>query len=211
MGRQRQQGKRSGGFHISQTLVNRAIAGEPAAQEELWQLLMSRVCNLTRSLGKRKGLPQPDIIDTAQEVLLRLVRQPEQLRNRHSMGAWLYTVVNRALIDAQRRLGRSHSKPFTDISSPEDDTRTTIADLFPGQEDDPAFLAHQREVLEEVQTFLGSLTKDQQVVFRLYRQGLTHKQIAERTNLPLHSVNNAISRTKIKLWQLLDKWGIRKP
>ena len=142
--------------------------------------------------------------------MLKLHQRPERLRELRSLVSWLHTVVKNALTDQVRRLARRRNRGVLSLSSTVGDDLSTGADLIPSNEDDPHDRAYQQEVLSDIAEFLQSLPKDRAEVFRLYRRGLSHKEIASETNLPMHTVNNIISRTKELLWKRLEKWGLAR-
>lgn len=212
MGRHYGEGVHFGKIHIPQELLDRALSGEAAARDELWRMLMSFVVALARAIGRRMRVRDPDILDVASEVVLRFYRRPESLRSVNHWNAWLSQVVRRALIDQVRRQARSREKLSIDASPPgREGSALTYVDILISPDGDPPDEAAAREIKAEVEALVRTMPRDRRVVWRLYRGGRTHKAIAERTQLPLHTVNNIISRMKLQIWRLLEKWNLKRP
>jgi len=98
-----------------------------------------------------------------------------------SLRAWLLTIVHHRAIDARRRLGR-HRETFG-LEAVEE----TLA--VPGVWDEVV----RRLERDEIRAAVGALPENQRHAIELaYFDGLTHREIAERTGLPLGTVKSRL-------------------
>lgn len=119
--------------------------------------------------------------DVVQEAFLSIWRAAERVdTTRGKLQSYVLTVVHRRAIDALRtRKG---------LAQPTDDP--------PDIKDERADVAARVEMVldaEAVRAALGGLPEEQKAVVEMaYYQGLTHVEIAEKTNLPLGTVKSRL-------------------
>ena len=119
--------------------------------------------------------------DVVQEAFLSVWRAAERIdTKRGKLQSYVLTVVHRRAIDALRtRKG---------LAQPTDDP--------PDIKDERADVAATVEMVldaEAVRAALGELPAEQKAVVEMaYYQGLTHVEIAEKTNLPLGTVKSRL-------------------
>ena len=133
-----------------------------------------------------------DAEDAFQATFLVLVKQLRTIRNRDSIGSWLYGVAARvsarARVEAAKR--RKHEQGtmrLAVVSAPDDDAHYG--------------LAVQEEVLRLPDRYRS-------VVVLCYWEGLTHEQVAARLACPLGTVRSRIARARDLLRKRLVRRGV---
>ena len=134
--------------------------------------------------------------ELVQEVFTRAWRHAERYDpSRASVRTWLYQIARHAIIDLRRRASVRPSLALHE-SSP---AREPV-----GESIEPAMLGWQ------VATALERLSTDHRQMIRLaHLQGLTMREIAERTNLPVGTVKSRTWYALRALRLVLEEMGIR--
>jgi RNA polymerase sigma-70 factor (ECF subfamily) len=136
--------------------------------------------------------------EIVQEAFLAVWRNPDRYdRSRGSVRSWLMGTVHHRAVDAVRR--EQAQRRRADQASA----------LGPGVEEDPVDdvlaaidLPRERRLVRKA---LGQLPDEQrEVIHRMYFDGLSQSQIAERTGLPLGTVK---SRTLLAMRRLRAHLG----
>lgn len=125
--------------------------------------------------------------DVAQEIFLRLWRQPESyVAQRGRFLTWLLSVTRNRAVDEVRKRGRRFRH---ETASPEQ-----LEQEFPtGDAHDPALAAQLAEERRTVRDALASLPPQQRQVIELaYYGGLTQQEIADTLEQPLGTVKTRI-------------------
>jgi RNA polymerase sigma-70 factor (ECF subfamily) len=150
---------------------------DPLAMEALYDGLSRQAFGLAyRMLGDTQSAE-----DVVQEAFLSIWRAAERVdTKRGRLQSYVLTVVHRRAIDVLRtRKG---------LAPP--------ADNPPDIKDERADVASTVEMVldaQAVRTALGELPAEQKAVVEMaYYQGLTHVEIAEKTNLPLGTVKSRL-------------------
>src|SRR4051794_23096458 len=146
------------------------------------------------ALGDR-GLAE----ELVQEVFTRVWRKAETYDpSRASFRTWLYGIARNAIIDQKRR---ASVRPALTTHQVDDDERGTI-----GQSLENALLRWRLSAARE------RLTPEHRQVTRLaHFQGLTLREISERTGLPLGTVKSRTSYALRGLRLALEEMGIDQP
>jgi RNA polymerase sigma factor (sigma-70 family) len=101
-------------------LMVEACDGAPGAFDKL-----VRTCApLVRNEARKCQVRHVDIDDVEQEVLERLVRNLNQVRDPRALISWLVVVTRRVVIGAKRREGRDVTTPWIREPAGSDDTET---------------------------------------------------------------------------------------
>lgn len=104
--------------------------------------------------------------DIVQHAFLRLCDQsPEELEGR--MAQWLFAVCRNRAIDCLR--SRKRSAAAGDFELPR----------FPGKEPDPAVVAEQHDLAEQIRRMIVDLPAGQREAISLWAEGLSYRDIAE--------------------------------
>jgi RNA polymerase sigma factor (sigma-70 family) len=141
-----------------------------------------------------------DVVQDAMHGLIHLRHPVRKLEGARDRLAYLYIVVRNSVHSQGRRLRRREPENVSldQLRDPDDDRPWTLAELF-ARGDDPAAQAELAELQDFVETELDDLPKETAQVFRLHIQGLTQKEIAERTGTKFGTVATWIHRTRKRL------------
>ena len=147
-------------------------------------------------LALRYAATSADAEDLTQEIFLELYRGIGGFRGESALSTWVYRVAaNRCLRWVQRE-----RKP--DSAELNEDTQA-LADW----RSDPAHLAANRELGEQVQDALHCLSPGHQdVVVLCEMHGLTYKECAEALDIPVGTVKSRLSNAFRKMRGLLREY-----
>ncbi len=179
-------------------LVDRCLAGDAAAWEEVVRLHSRRIYSLCyRFTGRAE-----DAEDLAQDVFIRLYRNLGSYRaDFGSLATWLTTLTRNLLIDHYRRAKPDRLTDPIETATPDGDT-VPLPLAAPGRPADHAVWG--REVQEHVQHALLRLSPElREAVILRDLQDLDYKEIAAVLRLPEGTVKSRINRGRIELARLL--------
>ena len=176
---------------MSKTLLQRIASGERDAVQECLRSYGGLILTIARKL-----LPAAEVEDAVQEVFIELWRQAARFDpTRAKETTFVALVARRRCID---RLRRRSSGP--DLEA--------LGERDPAEAIDPSRPAEVTEEVARVQELIGDLPPERQLALRLsIREGLTHREIAERTGMPLGTVKTHIRRGLIRVREQLAASG----
>ncbi len=188
-----------------EVLVARVRAGDEGALAEL----LSRYRAFARHRARPYFLAGADRDDVVQEALIGLyeaVRDDDAGRE-VSFRAFAEVCVTRQVVSAVRAATRHKHGPLNDyvsFSRPlavEDDGERCVADVLPSAaQHDPAELLVAADRLRALQAHVDEVLSDLETeVLRLWVEGRSYQQIAERLHRRVKTVDNALQRAKRKL------------
>jgi RNA polymerase sigma-70 factor (ECF subfamily) len=186
----------SDGQLLAQFLEGRDPAGEQAFESIVKRhgSMVYRVCCQVMGDGHEAQ-------DAFQAVFLVLARRADAVRNRESLGSWLYGVAlrvsARARAGVQRRRGRELQSDgeFEDLKVPETPEGESCSDS--------AEVVHQE---------VGRLPeKNRAPIVLCYLEGLTHDQAAARLKWPVGTVRSRLARGRDQLRGRLVRRGVTAP
>ena len=137
--------------------------------------------------------------ELVQEVFTRVWRKADSFDpERASFRTWLYSIARNAVIDSRRR---ASVRPALASHETADDEHVATDEAL------------ERALLRwQVSAALERLTPEHRQVIRLaHFQGLTLREIAERTGLPLGTVKSRTSYALRALRLALDELGVEQP
>ena len=185
-----------------QQLVSAAQRGDMEAFEALIHLYEKRVFALTlRMCGKPE-----DAAEAAQEAFLAAWQGLTFFRGDASFSTWLYRLASNACVDLLRR--ESRHRTAAGLSLDDEELNLDVPDETPSPQDE----AERRELREEIERGLASLTPEhrQVLVLREIHQ-LSYDEIAETLDLDVGTVKSRISRGRKQLRKFLLKSGNFSP
>lgn len=158
-------------------LLEAVAGGDRAAFAALFQRFAPRIKSYMMRLGADSGTAD----ELTQETMLIAWRRAATFdRRQSSVGTWLFTIARNKRIDAIRRERRPDFDPNDPALTPE-----------PPEAADAALDATERE--ERVRSAMRRLPREQVELLRLaFYDGLSHRDIAERTGLPLGTVKSRL-------------------
>ncbi len=171
-------------------LVRRVGAGDRTALAELYE---QHAGWLTIRLSRRCG--DPDTVDTAlQDTFLAVWKQAKDYRPTGEVGAWLWTIAVRRLIDQLRK--RPPPQPVADIAPLAG--RVPLADVIAHEV--PLALGHT-----ELGAAFASLDPELQAVMAATAlDGLTNKEAAALLGIPVGTVKSRLNRARQILQEVLS-------
>lgn len=179
-------------------LVDRCLAGDASAWDEVVRLHSRRIYNLCYRFT---GRPQ-DAEDLAQEAFIRLYRNLAAYRAEvGSLATWLTTLTRNLLIDHYRRSKPDRLTDPLETAGAEGEA-VPLPLPAPGRPADQAVWG--REVREQVQRALLRMSPElREAVILRDLQDLDYKEIAAVLRLPEGTVKSRINRGRIELARLL--------
>jgi len=173
---------------LEQKIVLLAMAGDEASFQEL----VLRHQAWVRSLIRRSLPDHAAADDIAQEAFLKAWRKLPALRDPAVFTGWLRRIVVNAIVDRLRLR--------SDWARPDEDAAT----------DAPSAPFAEAEARLDLQSSLARLTPGQRLcVLLVHGEGLTHREAAEETGLPVGTVKSHVARATPLLRQWLAPWELR--
>lgn len=175
-------------------LLRRLVAGDDQAFRELF----SRYAAAAHALAFRLVRQAQVAEEIVQEAFLAVWRNPDRYDGaRGSVRSWLMGTVHHRAVDAVRREQAQRRRAEQASGMEPDVDEDPVDDLLAAID-----LPRERRL---VRAALGALPDEQrEVIERMYFEGLSQSQIAERTGLPLGTVK---SRTLLAMRRLRANLG----
>lgn len=177
-------------------LLMRAVAErrDKAAFTEIFDYFTPRLEAYLIRLGLDPGAAE----EIAQDVMITLWRKAELFdAEKSSLATWLYRVARNRRIDLSRR----SRTDYVDPQSP------AILDIPEERRFESEIDGQQRDDI--VRSLITGLPVEQRdLVLLAFYEGLSHSQIAERTQLPLGTVKSRLRLAFTRLRRALEAGGI---
>lgn len=176
-------------------LIQRVIAGDPAAERQLYDLHVDRVYRLTyRLAGGDADLAK----DFTQEAFLRAFDKLSDFQGKSALATWLHSIAVSVSLNGLRKLKRHR-----DRESPLDEG---LAVTMSGREAEPDLKTRLRNAI-------ASLPERYKTVFVMYDvEGYTHEEIGGVLGLPVGTSKARLSRAREKLRHALadfaGEWAV---
>jgi RNA polymerase sigma-70 factor (family 1) len=173
-------------------LIIEIKTGNQSAFETLYNKYSEKIFHVTL----RYGLTKEDAAEIVQDVFVKVWERKLDLRTDLSFNAYLLTITKNLIIKKTRKnatltaFNQYYSKIQSDIDNSTEDI-IVYADLF-----------------NITQSFIDNLPHQQQQVFKLKIDQLTNREISEKLNLSIRTVENHIFRASTKLKGKLKELGI---
>lgn len=156
-----------------------------------------------------------DVEDIHQDVFISIWSDNKlaQIQDRSRVAGWLAMVAGNAAIDYFKRMKRQ-SPPnslslYEEIYKSVDGENKTLEDILPSQAVGPGKQAYLNEVIELLDSAIGSLKSKEKMAVKLnLLHGMKHRDIAEALRLPVNTVSTTIARAKEGLKGKLRRKGI---
>jgi RNA polymerase sigma factor (sigma-70 family) len=186
--------------------ARRRAGQEPMALEqdqrisEVVKREQSRLLNFIR-----RRVPDPrDAEDILQDVFYELVEANRLLMPIEHVTGWLFRVARNRITDLfRRKRPERFSVPTVPGEEDEDDELATLEDLLPSPDAGPEALYARRVLLDELESAVEELPKDQRDVFVAHElEGRSFKEMAAETGV---SVNTLLSRKHYAVRHLRER------
>ena len=186
-------------------LLERFLAGRDEAGEVAFEALVARHGPMVMRLC-RNVLDDPhDVHDAFQAVFLVLARRATAIRDRRSVGNWLYGVAVRVTARARVVAIRRQIRDRRTIGA-----ARVVASAVRHGSNSPSFVANDRaEVVHQELSHLPE--KYRAPVVLCYLEGLTHDEAAARLSWPVGTVRSRLSRARDRLRTRLSRRGLTAP
>lgn len=174
-------------------LIKRIANGEQAALDELRRACLNNVY----AVAKRILVAVEDAEEVVYDVLLWVWHNPDRFdSSRGTVSAWLNNLAWSRSIDLLRKRKRRES-----LVHPDADLAT-----YAGQEKNPDDWLSCFDEQSQIRRALSELKIEQrQVLLMAFFEGLTHQEIAERTQRPLGTIKSLIRRGLLQMRPTLSK------
>ena len=164
------------------SLVNRCINGERAAQKELYDAYKTAMFTIARRMLN----DYDQACDVLQDAFVDVFRNMQKFRGESTLGAWIKTIVIRHALKKQHFEFR-----FIPFEPEEHDTYTE---------------QYQRIVSSEIDKAIGALPPGYRSVFTLVEvEGYNHKEVAAMLNISENTSRSQLHHAKKQLQQLLKE------
>lgn len=161
--------------------------------EQFYAANFPRIKNFARLLTKS----EEDAEDIAQNIFLKLWTRPELWQEQENMTSYLYTVTRNEIFNLFKHQKVEHEYEDKMIKA------QLIGELC---DEDTSLLEnlYYKEVLLLIKMSLNQLPARRRQVFEMSRfEGLSHKEIAEKLQIPLRTVEDHIYKTLTELRKVL--------
>ena len=158
--------------------------------EQFYAANFPRVKNFARLLTKS----EEDAEDIAQNIFLKLWTRPDLWQGQESMTGYLYTVTRNEIFKHQKveQEYESHIIRSQLIGELCDEDTSLLENLY------------YKEIVLLVELALNQLPPRRKQVFEMSRiEGLSHKEIAEKLQIPVRTVEDHIYKTLTELRKVL--------
>ncbi len=178
---------------IKDIVFEKLIRGEESALEELFDYYYPRLYNFSKSFLKFED----GIDDILQEVFIKIWQNRKDISNPRTFSSYIFTITRNLLLNELRRLLNSQKTKDELLNS-------ALAEEY-YQFEQTEF----NELKEKVDEAINNLPMKQQEVFILSRkEGLSHKEIAEKLNISTKTVEYHIGQSISILKDEFAKYGI---
>lgn len=171
-------------------LVQRAAAGNPAAQRALYDRHVDRIYRLVYRIAGDGDLAS----DLTQETFIRAFERLGEFREEASVATWLHTIAVSVTLGALRKQKRreKHHVSLDDVASV-------------GKQDNHVE-PHLKERLHQA---IDALPEGYRTVFVMYEMdGLTHQEIAKVLGVAVTTSKGQLFRARAKLRDALKQFMI---
>ena len=173
--------------------MNETIAELDIRFEQFYAANFHRVKNFAKLLTKS----EEDAEDIAQNIFLKLWTRPELWQDQETMTGYLYTVTRNEIFNLFK-----HQK----VEQEYEDKVLKAQLLGELCDEDSSLLEnlYYKEVLMLIRMTLSQLPDRRRRVFEMSRfEGLSHKEIADKLQIPLRTVEDHIYKTLTELRKVL--------
>lgn len=198
---------RPGGPDFSSLPDEEVVQLAQAGDEDALEYLLIKYRKLVRSWSRPYFLQGAEDDDLLQEGMIGLYKAIRDFTpGASSFWAFARLCIVRNIISAIKGTTRQKHVPvnqYTSLHRPvyDMDGDRILLEVLPNQRvDDPEALVIDRELLTQTQQYVKQvLSEFEYKVFRLYINGLSYKEMAERLNTHTKSIDNALCRIKHKM------------
>jgi len=162
--------------------------------------LLKRYEHIITNMFYRRAPDWKDTSDLVQEVMIRIWKSMDQLRNPYSFKSWLNRIVNNIFYDELRRRPRGFQLVSLDEPvGPDGESNKHSLDIVDTSKE-PESVALEHELAEVLVKAMDSIpSRFRQAAILRDVEGLSYEDIAARTDTELGTVKSRIARARAKL------------
>ncbi|MCA9903808.1 MAG: sigma-70 family RNA polymerase sigma factor [Anaerolineae bacterium] len=175
--------------------MSRILQRDQSAFASLYDRYGALVFSLARHVLQDNGMAE----EVVQDVFLKVWQQAFTWdEERGKLVSWLLTMTRYTAID---RLRKEQRRPLRNSSSIE-----SLYDLLPDSDSPDETLHLDSTALRDM---MATLPNEQQQMLQLaFFQGMSHSEIADKTNIPLGTVK---TRLRLGMQRLRHMWQMERP
>lgn len=172
---------------IDSRLVERTLAGEPEAFQELVERYQGRLFALARHYTRNAA----DIEDMVQDTFLKAFSRLEGFDHRSSFYTWIYRIATNTILDVLKRRGRS---PIRAVEDPE-----VIGEVTPVEGPSPMASLEAGEVAAITRRVLDELPDIFKAVLVMREfHGMAYQDIADQLGISIGTVESRLFRARAR-------------
>lgn len=183
-------------FQTDKSLVERCLAGEDLAWEELIRVHTKRVYGLCYRFTNSPTEAQ----DLTQEVFLRIFKSVKSFRSEEgNFSTWLARLTRNLLIDHYRRTRQDRSTDSIEVQLPMLEEKLTATAR-------PDGLVAGREAREQLQSALQKLSPElRETLILRDLEDMEYREIADVLKIPEGTVKSRLNRARAELARAVRK------
>jgi RNA polymerase sigma-70 factor (ECF subfamily) len=182
-------------------LLERFLGPRDEAAERAFEMLVNRHGPMVYRVCRQVLRNGQDADDAFQAVFMVLARRAGGVRNRESVGSWLYGVSLRVAARARQGTRRRETR--------ERQAEVGLEDIPAASAEYPSCSRTDAEAVHQEVTRLAE--KYRAPIVLCYLEGLTHDQAAERLKWPVGTVRSRLARGRDQLRGRLVRRGLSTP
>lgn len=161
--------------------------------EKFYATNFPRVKNFAKSLTKS----EEDAEDIAQNIFLRLWMSPEVWKEENNMSSYLYTATRNEIFNLFK-----HERIKQDFA--DNFIKAQLMGELSNENAHSLDHLYYKEILMIIRMALAQMPVQRRQVFEMSRfEGLSHKEIAKKLQIPIRTVENHIYRALVTLRKML--------
>ena len=178
---------------LNNIVLTRLVKGDQSALEDLFNYYYPRLYNFSKSFLKLED----GIDDILQEVFIKIWQTRKDISNISTFNSYVFTITRNLLLNELRR--QLNAKK----------TKDEILNLSLAEEYQNFEQTEFKELQEKLDLEINNLPEKQKTIFILSRkEGLSHKEIAEKLNISTKTVEYHISQSIKFLKERISEYGL---
>jgi RNA polymerase sigma-70 factor (ECF subfamily) len=176
--------------------IQKARSGDDAAFNQVVLAYRKRIMG---TIARLIGRPE-DVEDVAQEVFLRLYYSLDQLRTPEVFEPWLHRLTVNASYDYLRKQRRRNESRMADLS----EQQVVMADATAGGKAN-SDQKHRTQVKELLDSLLGSLSKEDQILLKLKEvEGLSLRELEKIYRVKENALKVRLFRARQRVLRVFE-------
>ncbi len=179
----------------------------PEAQRRTFDALVRRYYpRLYHFIARRVGFG-PDAEDLTQEALLKAYQAWGALRDKARFQGWLWQIAANLCASWGRRMQKQQAHEVNAQINEKGEAEAVDFDQFPDPSLSPAAVAEYDEFARSARAAIATLPMHcRQIVHLTVWEGMSPKEISERSHVPVGTVKSRLFRARARLTRKLQPW-----